>query len=113
MFNLARRALGAIVALEIVVLLVLAAWPAPGKYPLGLAGLAIGAGLLIWAFRARRDDISMVLVAVAALLAAAAWTAIGHDWPYVPLVALAAALPLLLFTLLALRASGRADPYDE
>jgi hypothetical protein len=70
------RAVVALTATLLLALVVLALWPAPGKYPFGLP-VAVGAAALAgrWRARSHEDDVGAALIGLATLAALATWTA--------------------------------------
>ncbi|MBK6462105.1 MAG: hypothetical protein IPF92_14000 [Myxococcales bacterium] len=93
----------------------LAAWPTPGKYPLGLAAWVLAVLLVVGSLKLWIDDL-MGLAGATLVLGGLALASL-HAW-HLPKSALAAFLGSLLIPglalLTALRAAGSADsPYEE
>jgi len=102
-------------ALWLLGVVVLAAWPTPGKYPLGLAAWGLAGFLVVGSLKLWVDDF-IGLGAVVLLLGGLAMASL-HAW-HLPKSAQAAFLGSLvipgLALLTALRAAGSADhPYDD
>ena len=101
----------------VVVLVVLALWPAPGKYPFGLpavVGLAALAGR--WRLRRHADDVGAALIGLATLVALATWTA--RAWWHLgraQTLAVGAALlsALVVGLVVAVLRAGSADDPDR
>lgn len=107
-----RVVAGSLSLLYLPALLVLAFWPAPGKYPVGVPVVASVVTLIaLWRNYLCRDDIGAALVVAAGLLVLAAWTML--TWQLSGLLALTllaflAGGPLLLIYCGAI-SSGAAD----
>jgi hypothetical protein len=100
------------------VILVLAFWPTPHKYPWGIPlALVIALAFAVYRYRFQADDYGGILVVLVAMCALAAMT-IAHWYALGPLAMILAGvallvLPVIVLTMVLISAGAATDPSQE